>query len=207
MEHEEDEDVNFAKWMSSFWGHSGPDEAKRDRRASWRRKPRVETERRASLPCPAQLSAMHLTKLQVSSMGSSPVYLQSCKEPCEEKEFRGHMKVRRASSSGETRRKASVPENRIGTIHELSESFKRKLRFHSRQAASQGENDDPCVICHDDLKTDTVTELHCMHKFHKEYIEKWLWKKQTCPMYRVQVFMPEPFYWSSARMKWQLTRF
>ncbi|XP_033863980.3 leukemia NUP98 fusion partner 1-like [Acipenser ruthenus] len=168
MEHEEDEDVNFAKWMSSFWGHSGPDEAKRDRRASWRRKPRVETGRRASLPCPAQLSAMHLTKLQVSSMGPSPVYLQSCKEPREENEFRGNMKMRRASSSGETRQKASVPENRISTIHELSESFKGRLRFHSRQAASQGENDDPCVICHDDLKSDTVTELHCMHKFHKE---------------------------------------
>ncbi|MBN3282400.1 LNP1 protein, partial [Polyodon spathula] len=169
MEHEEDEDVNFAKWMSSFWGHSGPDEAKRDRRASWRRKPRVETKRRASLPCPAQLSAMHLTRLQVSPMGSSPVYLQSCKEPREEKEFRGHMKVRRASSSGETHRKAElVPENRIGTIHELSESFERRLRFHSRQAASQGENDDPCVICHDSLKNYAVTELHCMHKFHKE---------------------------------------
>ncbi|MGH0125181.1 UNVERIFIED_CONTAM: hypothetical protein FKN15_027574 [Acipenser sinensis] len=176
MEHEEDEDVNFAKWMSSFWGHSGPDEAKRDRRASWRRKPRVETERRASLPCPAQLSAMHLTRLQASSMGPSPVYLQRCKEPREEKEFRGHMKVRRASSSGETRQKAPVPENRISTIHELSESFERRLRFRSRQAASQ------CI-------------------------EKWLWKKQTCPTCRVQVAMPEPFYWSSARMKWQITRF
>lgn len=30
------------------------------------------------------------------------------------------------------------------------------------------EDEDPCVICHDDLHTGSIWELHCMHRFHKE---------------------------------------
>ncbi|KAF4025998.1 hypothetical protein G4228_017985 [Cervus hanglu yarkandensis] len=52
MEHEDDDDddVSFAKWMSSFWGHSWIEEDERglrDRRGS-----QDASYRKSSLPCP-----------------------------------------------------------------------------------------------------------------------------------------------------------
>uniref|UniRef100_A0A6I8SRV6 Leukemia NUP98 fusion partner 1 n=1 Tax=Xenopus tropicalis TaxID=8364 RepID=A0A6I8SRV6_XENTR len=53
MEYEEDDDdIMFAKWMSSFWGHSGVEDAERYERNARRRQSRALSERRASLPCP-----------------------------------------------------------------------------------------------------------------------------------------------------------
>lgn len=53
MEHrddDDDDDVSFAKWMSSFWGHSWIEEDKRGLRA--RRGSQDTSYRKASLPCP-----------------------------------------------------------------------------------------------------------------------------------------------------------
>ena len=54
MEHkdddDDDDDVSFAKWMSSFWGHSWIEEDERglrDRRGS-----QDASYRKSSLPCP-----------------------------------------------------------------------------------------------------------------------------------------------------------
>ena len=52
MEHkdDDDDDVSFAKWMSSFWGHSWIEEDERglrDRRGS-----QDSSYRKTSLPCP-----------------------------------------------------------------------------------------------------------------------------------------------------------
>uniref|UniRef100_A0A4W3JUP3 Leukemia NUP98 fusion partner 1 n=1 Tax=Callorhinchus milii TaxID=7868 RepID=A0A4W3JUP3_CALMI len=48
MEQEEDEDIAFAKWMSSFWGHNLVDEGGKDVRARQRRQSKAPAERRAS---------------------------------------------------------------------------------------------------------------------------------------------------------------
>ncbi|XP_071994574.1 leukemia NUP98 fusion partner 1 isoform X2 [Engystomops pustulosus] len=220
MEYEEDDDdILFAKWMSSFWGHNGIEESHReDLRSHRKRQSRALSERRASLPCPAQLSAMHVARFHSASKAPSPVYLKGYKEPHVEKDTKSnnHSKLSKIFSVD-----ASVPEDkgqkkRSNSIQEFSESFEKQLRFRTKRSTSLGEHsiprrnsackekdedEDPCVICHDDLHTGSIWELHCTHRFHKECIEKWLCKKQTCPTCRVQVITSKSFFLSSARMK------
>lgn len=53
MEHrddDDDDDVSFAKWMSSFWGHSWREKDERGLRDHHR--PQEASYRKASLPCP-----------------------------------------------------------------------------------------------------------------------------------------------------------
>lgn len=55
MEYEEDDDIFFAKWMSSFWGHNLIDENEKEGRG-YKRRTRPFSERRASLPVRAVCS-------------------------------------------------------------------------------------------------------------------------------------------------------
>ncbi|XP_053562039.1 leukemia NUP98 fusion partner 1 [Bombina bombina] len=218
MEYEEDDDILFAKWMSSFWGHSGIEEDDKDVRTHRKRQSRALSERRASLPCPAQLSAMHVTRFHSASKAPSPVYLKGCKEIREDKEskFNNHAKINKVFSVDGSPQGTKGQKKRSNSIQEFSELFEKQLRFRSKRSTSLGEHsvsrrnssskekdedEDPCVICHDDLHIGSVWELHCMHRFHKECIEKWLYKKQTCPTCRVQVITSKSFFLSSARMK------
>lgn len=50
MDNDEDDDGNFTKWMSSYWGHGTEGGHSRDRKRSFRRPSKVHTDRRASLP-------------------------------------------------------------------------------------------------------------------------------------------------------------
>jgi len=56
MEYEEDDDISFARWMSSFWGHSLIDENEKEGRGHKKRQTRSLSERRASLPVRAVCS-------------------------------------------------------------------------------------------------------------------------------------------------------
>uniref|UniRef100_A0A672THU2 Leukemia NUP98 fusion partner 1 n=1 Tax=Strigops habroptila TaxID=2489341 RepID=A0A672THU2_STRHB len=56
MEHEEDDDISFAKWMSSFWGHNLIDENEKEGRGHKKHQTRLLSERRASLPVRAVCS-------------------------------------------------------------------------------------------------------------------------------------------------------
>uniref|UniRef100_A0A8C4PM23 Leukemia NUP98 fusion partner 1 n=1 Tax=Equus asinus asinus TaxID=83772 RepID=A0A8C4PM23_EQUAS len=55
MEHrdDDDEDVSFAKWMSSFWGHSWIEEDERGLRD--RHRSQHASYRKTSLPCPPEI--------------------------------------------------------------------------------------------------------------------------------------------------------
>ncbi|KAM4701593.1 leukemia NUP98 fusion partner 1 [Discoglossus pictus] len=203
MEYEEDDDdILFAKWMSSFWGHSGVGEDEKDARTHRKRQSRALSERRASLPCPAQLSAMHVTRFHSVSKAPSPVYLKGCKDPREDKDSKfNNMKIHKVFAVDVSVQETKGQKKRSNSIQEFSESFEKQLRFRSKRSTSLDEDEDPCVICHDDLHIGSIWELHCTHKFHKECIEKWLCKKQTCPTCRVQVITSKSFFLSSARMK------
>lgn len=48
---DDDDDGNFTKWMSSYWGHGGRDERAKERKRSFRRSRQSTSDRRASLPC------------------------------------------------------------------------------------------------------------------------------------------------------------
>ncbi|XP_063305048.1 leukemia NUP98 fusion partner 1 [Pelobates fuscus] len=213
---EDDDDILFAKWMSSYWGHSGIEGGEKEGRNHRKRQSRALSERRASLPCPAQLSAMHVARFHSASKAPSPVYLKGFKDFREDRDSKCHMKINKVFSGDGSLPETKGQKKRSNSIQEFSESFEKQLRFRSKRSTSLGEqsisrrnssgrgkdeDDDPCVICHDDLHVGSIWELHCMHRFHKECIEKWLFKKQTCPTCRVQVVTAKSFFLSTSRMK------
>ncbi|KAM9503199.1 leukemia NUP98 fusion partner 1 [Salvelinus alpinus] len=165
---DEDDDGNFTNWMSSYWGHGAREGGNRtsERKRSFRRPARSQTDRRASLPCMSQLNVMQLSCLHAAAadtMAPTPVHMK----PLEEKgsEVRNHPRARRASSDGNNRVKSALPEKRITTIPELAESFNRRLRLHNKKVMSPREADSHEDMCNGG---GGVQELQCSHRFHKE---------------------------------------
>ncbi|GAA6217802.1 leukemia NUP98 fusion partner 1 isoform X1 [Lates japonicus] len=166
MDNDEDDDGNFTKWMSSYWGHGAEGGHSRDRKRSFRRPGKTQADRRASLPTVSQLDAMKLNKLHAATMAPSPSHIKTREE---KGEVRPHQRARRASSDDNSRPKSAIPENRITTIPELTESFEKRLRVRDKRTMSLNEDNKLCLICYEDMrKSGGVQELHCTHRFHKE---------------------------------------
>ncbi|XP_044797528.2 E3 ubiquitin-protein ligase DZIP3 isoform X6 [Bubalus bubalis] len=55
------------------------------------------------------------------------------------------------------------------------------------------EEEEPCVICHENLSPDNLSVLPCAHKFHSQCIRPWLMQQGTCPTCRLHVLLPEEF--------------
>ncbi|RMC11908.1 hypothetical protein DUI87_11035 [Hirundo rustica rustica] len=130
MEYDEDDDIFFAKWMSSFWGHNLIDEEK-EGRGHKKRQPRLCSERRASLP--AKLSSLHTTRLHASAKGSSSGHLRGSKEFQEDQDVKCHChkKASRTPSAD-----SSYPETRSNSIQEFAESFGKQLHLKSKRSVS-----------------------------------------------------------------------
>ncbi|XP_040895942.1 leukemia NUP98 fusion partner 1 [Toxotes jaculatrix] len=167
MDNDEDDDGNFTKWMSSYWGHGAETGHARDRKRSFRRSAKAHVDRRASLPTVAQLDAMKLNKLHAAAMAPSPSHVKTKEEKAE---VRPHQRARRASSDDNSRPKSAIPENRITTIPELTESFDKRFCVRDKRTVPPNDDDDKlCLICHEDMrKNGGVQEQHCTHRFHKE---------------------------------------
>ncbi|XP_030638708.1 uncharacterized protein LOC115819286 [Chanos chanos] len=211
MENEEEEDNIFTTWMGEYEGEGGAEEQEEQEEEETVRKSSVDipkssrslATRRASLPCPAQLHAMQLTRLHVGTMAPSPAHVKHRADSDLRTQSRfHHSSVDEQGSHTKSgilgRRPSTIP-----TIPEVMEPLERKMRFRSRNVMSLSDADSICLICHDDLRKGSggVRELHCTHSFHSECIEEWLWTKQSCPTCRVHVAMPEPLYWTSTRVK------
>ncbi|NWS72104.1 LNP1 protein, partial [Crotophaga sulcirostris] len=131
MEYEEDDDISFAKWMSSFWGHNLIDEDEKEGRGHKKRPTRLFSERRASLP--ATLSSLHTTRLHASTRGSSSGHLRGSKEFQEDQDVKCHChrKASRTPSAD-----SSGPETRSNSIQEFAESFEQQLHLKSKRSVS-----------------------------------------------------------------------
>ncbi|XP_010129054.1 PREDICTED: leukemia NUP98 fusion partner 1 [Chlamydotis macqueenii] len=131
MEYEEDDDISFAKWMSSFWGHNLIDENEKEGRGHKKRQALPFSERRASLP--ARLSSLHTTQLHASTKGASSGHLKGSKEFQEDQDVKCHCH-RKASRtpSGDS----SCPETRSNSIQEFAESFEKQLHLKSKRSVS-----------------------------------------------------------------------
>ncbi|KFV38806.1 Leukemia NUP98 fusion partner 1, partial [Tyto alba] len=129
MEYEEDDDISFAKWMSSFWGHNLIDENEKEGRGHKKRQTRPFSERRASLP--ARLSSLRTTRLHASTKGSSSGHLKGSKEFQEDQDVKCHChrKANRTPS-------ADSPETRSNSIREFAESFEKHLHLKSKRSVS-----------------------------------------------------------------------
>ncbi|XP_032653076.1 E3 ubiquitin-protein ligase TTC3 isoform X4 [Chelonoidis abingdonii] len=58
---------------------------------------------------------------------------------------------------------------------------------------STTSDDDPCIICHEELSQEHVCVLECGHSFHRWCIGTWLKTQSTCPTCRVHALLPEDF--------------
>ncbi|XP_048349171.1 leukemia NUP98 fusion partner 1 isoform X2 [Sphaerodactylus townsendi] len=139
MDYEEDDDVSFAKWMSSFWGHNVPDESDNASRSHKKWQTRSLMERRASLP--AKLSSIHMTRIHDSPKIPSPSHLRDYKEMREDQDSKDtkwhfHTKACKKSSNGSFSQGASGPNSRSNSILEFSESFERQLHFKNKRSVS-----------------------------------------------------------------------
>ncbi|XP_045142107.1 E3 ubiquitin-protein ligase DZIP3 isoform X2 [Echinops telfairi] len=61
------------------------------------------------------------------------------------------------------------------------------------------DEEEPCVICHENLSAENLSVLPCAHKFHAQCIQPWLIQQGTCPTCRLHVFLPEEFPGPSGR--------
>ncbi|XP_038622029.1 leukemia NUP98 fusion partner 1 [Tachyglossus aculeatus] len=134
MDHEDDDDVCFAKWMSSFWGHSWMDE--REGRAHRRCRSQSLSDRRASLPSPAQLSILHTPRLPGSSRTPSSGQLRRHSQ--EDQEFRSRRPGKACRTCPPT---GSFQEprgygGRSYSIQEFSESSERQLCVRAKRSVS-----------------------------------------------------------------------
>ncbi|KFP27101.1 Leukemia NUP98 fusion partner 1 [Colius striatus] len=129
MEYEEDDDISFAKWMSSFWGHNLIEEDEKEGRGHKKRQTRAFSERRASLP--ATLSSLHTTRLHASSKGSSSGHLRGSKEFQGDQDVKCHYH-RKASRTPS----ADSSEARSNSVQEFAESFEKQLHLKSKRSVS-----------------------------------------------------------------------
>lgn len=88
----------------------------------------------ASYDPQSQLNAMKLNRLHAATMAPSP------KTREEKGETRPHQRARRASSDDNSCPKSAIPENRITTIPELTESFEKKLYLRDKRTMSLVSN-------------------------------------------------------------------
>ncbi|XP_003784005.1 leukemia NUP98 fusion partner 1 [Otolemur garnettii] len=130
MEHrdDDDDDVSFAKWMSSFWGHSWREEDERGLRE--RHRPQATYHRKTSLPCPFPV---------LSRITSSDHHHR--RHSHEDQEFRCHTHTQdyRKYSGDESCKEPMVSKRRSNSkIEEFSDSFEQQLCFRTKRSASLG---------------------------------------------------------------------
>ncbi|XP_044298146.1 E3 ubiquitin-protein ligase TTC3 isoform X3 [Varanus komodoensis] len=59
--------------------------------------------------------------------------------------------------------------------------------------SSDASDNDPCVICHEELSSEMLHVLDCGHRFHKLCIGPWIKEHSTCPTCRHHVLLPEDY--------------
>ncbi|XP_036706163.1 leukemia NUP98 fusion partner 1 isoform X1 [Balaenoptera musculus] len=149
MEHkdDDDDDVSFAKWMSSFWGHSWIEEDERglrDRRGS-----QDSSYRKTSLPCPEKAPTDQEDKISVQreiclfpvlpSMMSSDSHPR--RHSYEDQGFQCHTHMRdyrKCSGDGSFKEPLESKIRSHSKIQAFSESFEQQLCFRTKRSVSSG---------------------------------------------------------------------
>ncbi|XP_075399592.1 leukemia NUP98 fusion partner 1 [Tenrec ecaudatus] len=125
---DDDDDVSFAKWMSSFWGHSWTEEE--ERRPRQRHRSQAASYRKTSLPCPFP------ERPQMTPPDHIPR-----RHSHESQEFRCqiHMKnYRKCSGDGSFKEPLGAKGRTHSMSQGCSESFEQQLCFRTKRAVSLG---------------------------------------------------------------------
>ncbi|XP_052065799.1 uncharacterized protein LOC127705511 [Mytilus californianus] len=116
--------------------------------------------------------------------------------------------VKGKSSTMTGRRKAELqniatghPSNQVTmeTVEERANRIKVYNAMKAKQALntsvkSNDDEDDICVICHDELSYGETKMLDCKHEFHTECISKWVYERErTCPTCRGHALFEDDF--------------
>ncbi|NP_001333971.1 leukemia NUP98 fusion partner 1 isoform X1 [Mus musculus] len=132
MEHRDDDDdnddVSFAKWMSSFWGHSWRDKDERGLRDH--QQLQEASYRKASLPCPFPA---------FPSITSSDCHPR--RHSHEDQGSRSHLPTRhhrKCSVDGSLREPTESQRRAHSKMQEFSESFERHLCLQTKPSHSVG---------------------------------------------------------------------
>ncbi|XP_026854675.2 leukemia NUP98 fusion partner 1 [Electrophorus electricus] len=163
MDNEDDDDSNFTKWMSSYWGHGAGEDQTKEQKRSFRRPRSTTVGRRASLPCMSQLEPLQLKHLCTATMPPTPTNLKSY----EEKKKHTHPVSSDQNSWMKWGGKAGGSSNVSG----LPEAFEM-LHLCKHRVMSLSDANNVCLICHEKLCNERSTRgaknLHYTHRFHKE---------------------------------------
>ncbi|XP_048961475.1 leukemia NUP98 fusion partner 1 isoform X1 [Canis lupus dingo] len=130
MEHkdDDDDDVSFAKWMSSFWGHSWMEENERGLRG--RRGSQDASYRKTSLPCPFPVFP------RIPSSNSHP---RRHSHEAQGFQCHSHIPDYRKFSADESRNEPLESKRRSHSkIQAFPESFEQQLCFRTKRSASLG---------------------------------------------------------------------
>ena len=81
---------------------------------------------------------------------------------------------------------------------EAGRAIKRKLNEMKCSRYSVGETTsidglhDSCSVCLEEFQTgDVIRNLPCTHPFHKDCVDKWLYKKHSCPLCKYDILKGE----------------
>ncbi|XP_060765384.1 E3 ubiquitin-protein ligase TTC3 isoform X2 [Neoarius graeffei] len=69
----------------------------------------------------------------------------------------------------------------------------KNVSSQHRKSSRALNMEDPCIICHEDMKPEDLCVLECRHSFHRECIKSWLKEQSTCPTCREHALLPEDF--------------
>ena len=82
--------------------------------------------------------------------------------------------------------------------HAEGRAIKRKLQSMRCSRYSVGETTsidgihDSCSVCLDEFKSgEVIRVLPCTHPFHRDCVDKWLYKKHTCPLCKFDIIKGE----------------
>ena len=73
------------------------------------------------------------------------------------------------------------------SLNDVREVTNPVTDLESKTTVFKCESDDNCAICQEGMKDNEVRKVGCNHMYHKECIDKWFERSNTCPVCRHNV--------------------
>ncbi|KAM3837204.1 E3 ubiquitin-protein ligase TTC3 isoform 3-T3 [Vipera latastei] len=95
----------------------------------------------------------------------------------------------KSKAANEKKNKTNLPsQSNQMPWKKISETSKSKWK-----KSNDATDNDPCVICHEELTSNLLHVLDCGHRFHKLCIGPWIKEHSTCPTCRRHILLREDY--------------